>query len=78
MKMLSTAIEIRVLFPRLYLGASSLRYTLDAMIPEAWTNMLYKAADTVRERTALEFREFHATWIGCASGCYSRFAPRKL
>lgn len=24
------------------------------------------AADTVRERTVLEFLEFHATWIGCA------------
>jgi hypothetical protein len=38
----------------------------DAMIPEAWTNMLYKAAETVRERTALELREFQATWIGWA------------
>ena len=28
------------------------------MIPAAWQNMLYMAADTVRERTVFEFREF--------------------
>lgn len=38
------------------------------MIPLAWTNMLYIAADTVRERTVLEMREFQATWIGWAEG----------
>jgi hypothetical protein len=36
------------------------------MIPDACTNMLYNAADTVRLRTALELREFQPTWIGCA------------
>jgi len=41
---------------------------LDAMMPEACTNMLYSAAETVRERTALELREFQATWIGWAAG----------
>lgn len=35
-------------------------------MPLAWTNMLYIAADTVRDRTVLEMREFQATWIGWA------------
>jgi hypothetical protein len=42
---------------------------LTAMIPDACTNMLYKAAETVRERTALALREFQATWIGWAGVC---------
>lgn len=38
----------------------------DAMMPDACTHMLYAAAETVRERTVLELREFQPTWIGCA------------
>jgi len=37
------------------------------MIPDVCTHMLYKAADTVRERTVLELRLFQPTWIGCAN-----------
>ncbi len=38
----------------------------EAMMPEVWTDMLYRAAETVRERTVLLLREVHPTWIGCA------------
>lgn len=38
----------------------------DAIIPDAWTHMLYIAAETVRDRTVLELREFQPTWIACA------------
>jgi hypothetical protein len=40
---------------------------LDAIIPEDWTHMLYMAAETVRDRTAFEFREFQFTWMACAA-----------
>ena len=39
---------------------------LDITIPPACTNMLYDAADTVRDRTAFEFLLFHPTCIACA------------
>lgn len=35
-------------------------------MPDDWTHMLYTAAETVRERTVFELREFQPTWIGCA------------
>lgn len=38
----------------------------EAIIDEACTAMLYMAAETVRDRTVLEFREFQPTWIACA------------
>ncbi len=37
-----------------------------AIMPDVCTHMLYRAAETVRERTVLEFREFQPTWIGWA------------
>lgn len=39
---------------------------LDAIIPDAWTHMLYMAAETVRDRTVFELREFQPTWMACA------------
>jgi hypothetical protein len=41
----------------------------EAMIPEAWTHMLYMAAETVRRRTALELREFQLTCIAWTFEC---------
>jgi hypothetical protein len=38
------------------------------MIPEAWTNMLYIAADTVLVPTVLELIEHQETWIACGFG----------
>jgi hypothetical protein len=66
--MLATQRETKTRSPRLYRGASSARYILEAIMPPACTNMLYNAAETVRERTAFELREFQATWIGWAVG----------
>lgn len=42
------------------------RYTFDEMMLQPCTNMLYVAAETVRDRTVLELRDVHATWIGWA------------
>lgn len=39
---------------------------------QPWTNMLYVAAETVRDRTVLELRDVHATWIGWADGQLAR------
>jgi hypothetical protein len=55
-----------------------LRYTLEAITVEAWTNILYNAAETVRDLTVLELREFHATWIECAVFCISQKSPSKM
>lgn len=37
------------------------------MIPEVCTDMLYNAADTVRDLTVFELRDVHPTCKGCAS-----------
>lgn len=40
----------------------------DEIIPEACTNMLYIAADTVLVPTVLELIEHQETWIACGFG----------
>lgn len=44
---------------------------------QPWTNMLYVAAETVRERTVLELRDVHATWIGWADGQLARLTSHR-
>jgi hypothetical protein len=40
----------------------------DEIMAEAWTNMLYMAADTVLVPTVLELIEHQETWMACGFG----------
>jgi len=59
--MFHVLIAIRTEFPVRYRGASLVRYMLEPMIVLTCTDMLYNAAETVRDRTELELRDARAT-----------------